>query len=244
MENFMSVSVMQAVGSIMTNKYSEGYTGARYYVNVQPLSGSPANFHVHTVLLKPHERIMIFLTVDIFLMTDTKKISATSIFFETMPYRLDESNTGFINYDQICNKQKAILLADMAHISGLVAAGIIPSPFDYADIVTTTTHKSLRGPRGPHNHTITSLAVALKQATTPEYRAYQEQLLGKARRMDPSDLSHGWVATIDALRGGMSETILDGPCHGGHCHRRAPIERGGKRDSHLKLEKIEMPNKE
>ncbi|XP_057533875.1 serine hydroxymethyltransferase 2, mitochondrial [Amaranthus tricolor] len=278
-ENFTSVSVMQAVGSVMTNKYSEGYPGARYYggneyidmaeslcqkraleafgldpanwgVNVQSLSGSPANFQAYTALLKPHERIM---ALDLphgghlshGYQTDTKKISAVSIFFETMPYRLDE-NTGYIDYDQleksaalfrpklivagasayarlydyarirkVCNKQKAILLADMAHISGLVAAGVIPSPFEYADIVTTTTHKSLRGPRGamiffrkgvkeinkkgeevkydfedkinqavfpglqggPHNHTISGLAVALKQAMTPEYKAYQEQVL-------------------------------------------------------------------
>ncbi|KAK7857025.1 serine hydroxymethyltransferase [Quercus suber] len=211
-ENFTSLSVMQAVGSVMTNKYSEGYPGARYYggneyidmaeslcqkraleafhldpekwgVNVQSLSGSPANFQAYTALLKPHERIM---ALDLphgghlshGYQTDTKKISAVSIFFETMPYRLNES-TGYIDYDQleksatlfrpklivagasayarlydyarirkVCDKQKAILLADMAHISGLVAAGVIPSPFEYADIVTTTTHKSLRGPRG------------------------------------------------------------------------------------------------
>uniref|UniRef100_A0A2N9FN88 Serine hydroxymethyltransferase n=1 Tax=Fagus sylvatica TaxID=28930 RepID=A0A2N9FN88_FAGSY len=278
-ENFTSLSVMQAVGSVMTNKYSEGYPGARYYggneyidmaetlcqkraleafnldpakwgVNVQSLSGSPANFQAYTALLKPHERIM---ALDLphgghlshGYQTDTKKISAVSIFFETMPYRLDES-TGYIDYDQleksatlfrpklivagasayarlydyarirkVCDKQKAVLLADMAHISGLVAAGVIPSPFEYADIVTTTTHKSLRGPRGamiffrkgvkeinkqgkevlydyedkinqavfpglqggPHNHTIAGLAVALKQATTPEFKAYQEQVL-------------------------------------------------------------------
>ncbi|XP_078177823.1 serine hydroxymethyltransferase, mitochondrial isoform X1 [Carex rostrata] len=283
-ENFTSLSVMQAVGSVMTNKYSEGYPGARYYggneyidmaeslcqkraleafrldpakwgVNVQPLSGSPANFHVYTALLKPHERIM---ALDLphgghlshGYQTDTKKISAVSIFFETMPYRLNES-TGYIDYDQmeksatlfrpklivagasayarlydyarirkVCDKQKAILLADMAHISGLVAAGVIPSPFDYADVVTTTTHKSLRGPRGamifyrkglkevnkkgvevfydyedkinaavfpglqggPHNHTITGLAVALKQAATPEFRAYQEQVLSNCAK--------------------------------------------------------------
>ncbi|KAK1292844.1 hypothetical protein QJS10_CPB17g02456 [Acorus calamus] len=283
-ENFTSVSVMQAVGSIMTNKYSEGYPGARYYggneyidmaetlcqkraleafrldpakwgVNVQSLSGSPANFQVYTALLKPHERIM---ALDLphgghlshGYQTDTKKISAVSIFFETMPYRLDES-TGYIDYDQleksatlfrpklivagasayarlydyarirkVCDKQKSILLADMAHISGLVAAGVIPSPFDYADVVTTTTHKSLRGPRGamiffrkgvkevnkqgkevmydfedkinsavfpglqggPHNHTITGLAVALKQAMTSEYKAYQEQVLSNCAK--------------------------------------------------------------
>ncbi|XP_027078506.1 serine hydroxymethyltransferase, mitochondrial [Coffea arabica] len=293
-ENFTSVSVMQAVGSIMTNKYSEGYPGARYYggneyidmaetlcqkraleafrldpakwgVNVQPLSGSPSNFQVYTALLKPHERIM---ALDLphgghlshGYQTDTKKISAVSIFFETMPYRLKES-TGYIDYDQleksavlfrpklivagasayarlydyarirkVCDKQKAILLADMAHISGLVAAGVIPSPFDYADVVTTTTHKSLRGPRGamiffrkgvkeinkqgqevlydyedkinqavfpglqggPHNHTITGLAVALKQAQSAEYRAYQEQVLSNCSKFAQTLVEKGY----------------------------------------------------
>ncbi|KAL6521571.1 hypothetical protein OROGR_018140 [Orobanche gracilis] len=312
-ENFTSVSVMQAVGSVMTNKYSEGYPGARYYggneyidmaetlcqkraleafrldpskwggtlfkwdggsikerhdiysLNVQPLSGSPANFQVYTALLKPHDRLM---ALDLphgghlshGYQTDTKKISAVSIFFETMPYRLNES-TGYIDYDQleksavlfrpklivagasayarlydyerirkVCDKQKAILLADMAHISGLVAAGVIPSPFDYADVVTTTTHKSLRGPRGamiffrkgvkeinkqgnevlydyenkinqavfpglqggPHNHTITGLAVALKQATTPEYKAYQEQVLSNGAKFAQALLERGY----------------------------------------------------
>jgi glycine hydroxymethyltransferase len=278
-ENFVSRSVMEAVGSVMTNKYSEGYPGARYYggnefidqaeslcqkralaafrldpeqwgVNVQSLSGSPANFQVYTALLKPHDRIM---GLDLphgghlshGFQTDTKKISATSIFFETMPYRLDES-TGLIDYNALDNsatlfrpklivagasaytrhydyprmraiadKHNAILLADMAHISGLVAAGEVPSPFDYADVVTTTTHKSLRGPRGamifyrkgqkgtdkkgkpimydletpinfsvfpglqggPHNHTISGLACALKQATTAEFKQYQQQVL-------------------------------------------------------------------
>ncbi|KAM0949978.1 putative glycine hydroxymethyltransferase [Dioscorea sansibarensis] len=293
-ENFTSVSVMQAVGSVMTNKYSEGYPGARYYggneyidmaeslcqkraleafcldpakwgVNVQSLSGSPANFQVYTALLKPHDRIM---ALDLphgghlshGYQTDTKKISAVSIFFETMPYRLNES-TGYIDYDQleksatlfrpklvvagasayarlydyarirkICDRQKAVLLADMAHISGLVAAGVIPSPFEYADVVTTTTHKSLRGPRGamiffkkglkeinkqgqevlydyedkinaavfpglqggPHNHTISGLAVALKQATTPEYKAYQEQVLRNCAKFAHSLVEKGY----------------------------------------------------
>ncbi|XP_064957554.1 serine hydroxymethyltransferase, mitochondrial-like isoform X1 [Musa acuminata AAA Group] len=283
-ENFTSLSVMQAVGSIMSLKNSEGCPGARYYggneymdmaeslcqkraleafrldpakwgVNVQSLSGSLANFQVYTALLKPHERIM---ALDLphgghlshGYQTDTKKISAVSIFFETMPYRLNES-TGYIDYDQleksatlfrpklivagasayarlydyarirkVCDKHKAILLADMAHTSGLVSAGVIPSPFEYADVVTTTTHNLLRGPRGamiffrkgvkqinkqgkevmhdfeekinaavfpglqggPHNHIITGLAVALKQATTPEYKAYQEQVLSNCAK--------------------------------------------------------------
>ncbi|CAK8540398.1 unnamed protein product [Lathyrus sativus] len=305
-ENFTSLSVMQAVGSIMTNKYSEGYPGARYYggneyidmaetlcqkraleafrldpakwgVNVQPLSGSPSNFQVYTALLKPHDRIM---ALDLphgghlshGYQTDTKKISAVSIFFETMPYRLDES-TGYIDYDQleksatlfrpklivagasayarlydyarirkVCDKQKAVLLADMAHISGLVAAGVIPSPFDYADVVTTTTHKSLRGPRGamiffrkglkevnkqgkevfydyedkinqavfpglqggPHNHTITGLAVALKQATTPEYRAYQEQVLSNSSKFAKALSEKGY----DLVSGGTENHLV------------------------------------
>lgn len=305
-ENFTSVSVMQAVGSVMTNKYSEGYPGARYYggneyidmaeslcqkraleafqldpakwgVNVQSLSGSPANFQVYTALLKPHERIM---ALDLphgghlshGYQTDTKKISAVSIFFETMPYRLDES-TGYIDYEQleksaalfrpklivagasayarlydyarirkVCDKQKAVMLADMAHISGLVAAGVIPSPFEYADVVTTTTHKSLRGPRGamiffrkgvkeinkqgqevmygyedkinqavfpglqggPHNHTISGLAVALKQVKTPEYKAYQEQVLSNCSKFAQSLLERGY----DLVSGGTENHLV------------------------------------
>ncbi|CAK8537788.1 unnamed protein product [Lathyrus sativus] len=305
-ENFTSLSVMQAVGSVMTNKYSEGYPGARYYggneyidmaetlcqkraletfgldpalwgVNVQSLSGSPSNFQVYTALLKPHERIM---ALDLphgghlshGYQTDTKKISAVSIFFETMPYRLDES-TGYIDYDQmeksaalfrpklivagasayarlydyarirkVCDKQKAVMLADMAHISGLVAAGVIPSPFDYADVVTTTTHKSLRGPRGamiffrkgvkeinkkgqevlydyedkinqavfpglqggPHNHTITGLAVALKQAMTPEFKSYQKQVLSNSSTFAQSLLERGY----DLVSGGTENHLV------------------------------------
>ncbi|KAH9712603.1 serine hydroxymethyltransferase 1 [Citrus sinensis] len=258
-ENFTSVSVMQAVGSVMTNKYSEGYPGARYYggneyidmaeslcqkraleafrldpekwgVNVQSLSGSPSNFQVYTALLKPHDRIM---ALDLphgghlshGYQTDTKKISAVSIFFETMPYRLNES-TGYIDYDQleksatlfrpklivagasayarlydyerirkVCNKQKAIMLADMAHISGLVAAGVIPSPFEYADVVTTTTHKSLRGPRGAmifFRKGVKEINKQGKEATTPEYKAYQEQVLSNCSKFAQTLLEMGY----------------------------------------------------
>lgn len=210
-ENFASKSVLQALGSCLNNKYSEGRVGQRYYggnefidqvetltqkraleafrldptkwgVDVQPLSGSPANFAVYTAVVEPHGRIMGLdlpdgghLTHGFY--TATKKISATSIFFESMPYRLDPA-TGYIDYDmleanarlfkpkmiiagiscysrhldyarfrKICDENNSYLMADMAHISGLVAADVVPGPFEHCDIVTTTTHKTLRGPR-------------------------------------------------------------------------------------------------
>ena len=202
---------MSALGSIMTNKYSEGQPGKRYYggnehidemellckkralelfkldkekwsVNVQPYSGSPANFAVFTALLEPNDRIMGLdlpsgghLTHGYY--TDKKKISASSIYFQSLPYEIDPV-TGYIDYinlekraklfrpkciiaggsayprdwdynkfRKICDDIGAYLLCDIAHISGLVATENCNNPFDYADVVTTTTHKSLRGPR-------------------------------------------------------------------------------------------------
>lgn len=287
-ENLTSRAVLDALGTPMSNKYSEGYPGARYYggnqhidriellcqrraleafgldperwgVNVQTLSGSPANLQVYQALMPgTHGRLMgLDLPHGGHLshgyQTDKRKISAVSIYFETMPYRVDPE-TGVIDYErleenaelfrpkvlvagtsaycrlidykrmrEIADKVGAYLVVDMAHISGLIAAGVIPSPFEYADVVTTTTHKSLRGPRGamifyrkgvksvnpktgkeelydlegpinfsvfpghqggPHNHTITALSVALKQAKTPEFRQYQEQVLKNAKALE------------------------------------------------------------
>jgi len=285
-ENFTSRSVFDALGSPMSNKYSEGYPGARYYggndyidkvetlcqqraleafgldpkewgVNVQTLSGSPANFQVYTALLQPHDRIM---ALDLphgghlshGYATPTKKISATSIFFESLPYRVDEES-GLIDFQkmaelaelyrpklivagtsayarlldykkfrEVADINRSILLADMAHISGLVAAKVIPSPFEFADVVTTTTHKSLRGPRGamifykhstpqipdlgdrinfsvfpglqggPHNHTIAALATALKQASSTEFGEYQEQVLRNAKALAETLTERGY----------------------------------------------------
>ena len=282
---------------MISDKYSEGYPGARYYggnefidqaeslcqqraletfrldpkewgVNVQPLSGSPANLYAYSALLNTHDRIMgLDLPHGGHLshgyQTPTKKISAISKYFETLPYRLDES-TGLIDYEnlqklaqlyrpkiiiagtsaysrlidyarmrEIADSVGAYLLSDMAHISGLVAGDVIPSPFPYSDVVTTTTHKSLRGPRGamiffrkgvrstnkkgekimydlegpinasvfpghqggPHNHTITALAVALKQAQKKEFKEYQKQVLSNAKslaeRLGNSDYTGG-----------------------------------------------------
>lgn len=294
-ENFTSTSVLEALGSVMQNKYSEGYPGARYYggnefidqaerlcqqraleayglnpeewgVNVQPHSGSPANFAAYTAVMEPKDRLM---GLDLphgghlshGFQTATKKISAVSIYFESFPYRLNEE-TGVVNYDEmemlarrympkvliggasaysrhwdtarmrkLADEIGATFLFDMAHISGLVAAGVHPSPFEDAHIVTTTTHKSLRGPRGamifyrkgvksvdkkgkpkmydlesrinqavfpghqggPHNHTITALAVALGHAKSAEFKVYQQKVISNMAALATSLTDLGYT---------------------------------------------------
>jgi glycine hydroxymethyltransferase len=284
----------------MSNKYSEGLPGARYYggnqhideieilcqnralkafnldpakwgVNVQALSGSPANLQVYQALMPVHGRLMgLDLPHGGHLshgyQTPAKKISAISTYFETMPYRVNH-DTGIIDYDRleenaqifrpkilvagtsaycreidyarmrkIADSVGAYLVVDMAHISGLISAGVIKSPFEYADVVTTTTHKSLRGPRGamiffrkgvrstdpktgketlydlenpinfsvfpghqggPHNHTITALTVALKQAATPEFKAYQRQVVDNAKALETKFKELGYKLVSD-----------------------------------------------
>lgn len=278
-ENFTSRAVMECLGSVLTNKYSEGYPGRRYYggttiidkieslcqeralqamncnpdewgVNVQPYSGSPANFAVYTALLKPHDRIMGLdlpsgghLTHGFYTLGKDKKrksVSATSVYFESLPYRVD-TETGLINYDElrksaslfkpallicggsayarewdykllreIADENGSLLMMDMAHISGLVATGNAASPFPFCDIVTTTTHKSLRGPRsgmifykkdernfenrindaifpslqgGPHQHQIAGVATQLLEVQTPEFKKYCKQVCTNAKHL-------------------------------------------------------------
>lgn len=258
-ENITSTSVMECLGSVLTNKYSEGYPGKRYYggneivdkienlcidralkafklnkdewsVNVQPYSGSSANFAVYNALLNPHDRIMGLdlpsgghLTHGFY--TTSKKVSASSIYFESLPYSVDSK--GIINYDelellaskfkpkmiicgysaysrdldykrfrQIADINKSILLCDMSHFSGFVATQELKNPFDYCDIVTSTTHKTLRGPRagmifckkeyekkindsvfpslqgGPHDNQVAAIATQLKQVCNPDFKKY------------------------------------------------------------------------
>ncbi|GBC00257.1 hypothetical protein RclHR1_00380025 [Rhizophagus clarus] len=272
-ENFTSLAVMEANGSPLTNKYSEGLPGARYYggneyidqvenlcrkralqafrlnpeewgVNVQPYSGSTANFSALTALIQPHDRLMgLDLPSGGHLthgwQTSKKKISSSSIYFESMPYQVN-SETGLIDYDRleenanlfrpkliICGASAyardweyaklrkiadihgAYLMADIAHIGGLVAGQEANNPFELCDVVTTTTHKTLRGPRagliffrkkddlesrvnnavfpscqgGPHNNAIAAVAVALKQAASPEFKQYAKQVRANAKAL-------------------------------------------------------------
>uniref|UniRef100_A0A3B3UIL8 Serine hydroxymethyltransferase, cytosolic n=1 Tax=Poecilia latipinna TaxID=48699 RepID=A0A3B3UIL8_9TELE len=204
-----------------------GLDSEKWGVNVRPYSGSPANFAVYTAVVEPHGRIMGLDLPDgghlsHGFMTEGKKISATSIFFETMPYKVIPE-TGYIDYDklqetarlfqpeliiagttcysrnldyahlkQIANENGAYLMGDMAHIGGLVAAGVVPSPFDHCDIVTTTTHKSLRGCRGVLIFYRKGVAVALKQAMTPEFKAYQLQVLANCKALSSSLMDLGY----------------------------------------------------
>jgi glycine hydroxymethyltransferase len=291
-ENYTSQAVRDCLGSVLTNKYSEGYPGVRYYggnqvidrvetlareralalfrldpaiwhVNVQPYSGSPANFAVYTALLKPHDRIMGLdlpsgghLTHGF--QTPKRKVSATSLFWESMPYKVDP-DVGRIDYDdveqralafrpkllivgasaysrdfnyarfrEIAKKVDALLMADIAHISGFVATQEMADPFAYCDIVTTTTHKTLRGPRaglifckrtfarqiddavfpglqgGPHNHQIAAIATALREASMPGFKEYICKVRDNARVLAQSLQEYG----LHIVTGGTDNHLL------------------------------------
>jgi glycine hydroxymethyltransferase len=289
-ENFTSRAVMECLGSCLTNKYAEGLPHARYYggneivdqievlcqdralqaygldpakwgVNVQPYSGSPANFAVYTALLRPHDRIMGLdlpsgghLTHGFYTYSKAEKtrkaVSATSVYFESLPYRVSPT-TGLIDFAalaeqaalfkpamivcggsayprdwdykqfrQIADDNGALLMCDMAHYSGLVATGEHASPFEYCDIVTTTTHKSLRGPRagmiffrrdergfeprinnavfpalqgGPHEHQIAGIATQLKEVASDEFKQYVRQLKANAVTLANALTSKGYT---------------------------------------------------
>lgn len=277
-ENIASADVLKVLGSELTNKYAEGYSHARYYggneiidkiedlcieralktfkltknkwhVNVQPLSGSPANLAVYSALINPGDKIMAMDLSHGGHLTHGFKVSFTGRLYTQIAYGVDEK-TFTLDYDAILNiAQKfhpkiiiagysayprkinfkkfreiadsvgALLMVDMAHISGLIAGGAHPSPFPYADIVTSTTHKTLRGPRsgiifvkkderelgkkidkaifpglqgGPHMNQIAAVAVALKEAQAPSFKKYIEQVCKNAQALAGELKKRGW----------------------------------------------------
>ncbi len=269
-ENYVSEDVLKAMGSILTNKYSEGYPHKRYYggneyidkieeecikrakelfgaehVNVQPYSGSAANLAVHFAFLKPGDRTMGMDLSAGGHLTHGFKVSISGKYFDSVSYGVNKE--GYIDYDdvrrialehkpkliwsgfsaysrivdwnefrKIADEVGAILAADISHVAGLVAAGLYPSPVGIADIVTTTTHKTLRGPRGaiimckeeygelidkavfpglqggPHNHITAGIAVALKEAQSDEFKQYARQVISNARALASSLADKGF----------------------------------------------------
>lgn len=270
-ENFISKSVLAAQGSVLTNKYAEGYPGKRYYggceyvdiaenlaierakklfnakhANVQPHSGAQANTAVYFAVLKYGDTVMGMNLAHGGHLTHGHPVNFSGTYFNFVPYGVNK-DTERIDYEElerlalthrpklivagasayprvidfpalkvIADKVGAFLMVDMAHIAGLVAAGIHPSPVPYADFVTTTTHKTLRGPRGgmilckaehakaidravfpgiqggPLMHIIAAKAVAFKEALEPEFKKYQEAIVKNAKALAEGLLEHGW----------------------------------------------------
>lgn len=261
-ENFVSQAVMEAQGSVLTNKYAEGYPGKRYYggcenvdvietlaierakrlfgaehANVQPHSGSQANFGVYFALLQPGDTIVGMNLSHGGHLTHGSPVNVSGTYFNVVPYGVD-AETQQIDYDEfrkivleakpkliiaggsaysrqidfkkmadVAHEVDAIFMVDMAHFAGLVAAGLHPNPVEYADIVTTTTHKTLRGPRGgmilckekyakaidkaifpgiqggPLMHVIAAKAVAFGEALQPEFKVYAQQVIDNAKAL-------------------------------------------------------------
>ncbi|MFZ0082376.1 MAG: serine hydroxymethyltransferase, partial [Trebonia sp.] len=271
-ENYVSVAVLEASGSVLTNKYSEGYPGRRYYegqqfidpierlaceraeqlfgvdhANVQPYSGSPANLAVYLAFVAPGETVMGMALPMGGHLTHGWGVSATGKWFRAVQYGV-RADTGRVDLDQvrdlalaerpklifcggtaiprtidfpafaeIAAEAGAVLVADIAHIAGLVAGGAHPSPVGYAPVITTTTHKTLRGPRGamimttaeyasqvdkavfpglqggPHNHTTAAIAVALREAAEPSFRDYAHQVVANAKALAAALLDRGYA---------------------------------------------------
>lgn len=272
-ENYTSPRVMEAQGSQLTNKYAEGYPNRRFYggceyvdiveqlaidrakslfnadyANVQPHSGSQANFAVYTALLKPGDTLLGMELTHGGHLTHGAAVNISGKLYNVIPYGIDKEGKidydalaslaqkhrpkmiigGFSAYSGLCDWQKmreiadsvdAYLFVDMAHIAGLVAAGVYPSPVPHAHVVTSTTHKTLAGPRGglilsacgdetlykkldaalfpgtqggPLMHVIAGKAVAFKEAMEPAFRSYQEQVVKNAKAMADAFMSHGY----------------------------------------------------
>jgi len=284
-ENYTSVLVMQAQGSVLTNKYAEGYPGKRYYggcehvdvaetlaierakklfgaawANVQPHSGSSANLSVFMALLQPGDTILGMSLAHGGHLTHGAKVSFSGKFYHAEQYGID-TKTGLIDYDAleaqaiavkpkmiiagfsaysrfldfarfraICDKVGALLFVDMAHVAGLVAAGLYPNPVPFADVVATTTHKTLRGPRGglilcranaeiekklnsmvfpgtqggPLMHVIAAKAVAFLEALQPSFKVYQQQVIDNARAMATVFTARGY----DIVSGGTDNHLM------------------------------------
>ncbi|MFF2897798.1 serine hydroxymethyltransferase [Streptomyces sp. NPDC057966] len=282
-ENYVSAAVLEASGTVLQNKYSEGYPGKRYYegqqiidqvetlaaeratslfrmdhANVQPYSGSPANLAVYLAFLKPGDTVLGMSLPMGGHLTHGWGVSATGTWFRGVQYGvrrdtgrvdLDEvrdlaraerprlifcggtavpRTVDFAGFAEIAREVGAVLVADIAHIAGLIAGGAHPSPAPYADVVSTTTHKTLRGPRGavllsraeharaidravfpglqggPHNQTTAAIAVALGEAAGPDFRAYAHQVVTNARTLGEELASRGF----DLVSGGTDNHLL------------------------------------
>jgi glycine hydroxymethyltransferase len=282
-ENYASVAVLEASGSVLTNKYSEGYPGRRYYegqqyvdvietlaveraqalfgvdhANVQPYSGSPANLAVYLAFASPGDTIMGMSLPMGGHLTHGWPVSVTGKWFHAVQYTV-RADTGRVDLDevrdlalrdrpkilfcggtaiprtidfpafaQIAAEAGAVLVADIAHIAGLIAGGAHPSPAGHVDVITTTTHKTLRGPRGamimstaehasaldkavfpglqggPHDHTTAAIAVALHEAAQPDFRTYADQVVANARALAEALTARGY----DLVSGGTDNHLI------------------------------------
>jgi glycine hydroxymethyltransferase len=282
-ENYVSEAVLEATGTVLTNKYSEGYATKRYYegqqfvdpieqlavaraievfgvdhANVQPYSGSPANLAIYLAFAAPGDKFLSLELAHGGHLTHGSPVSATGKWFNPVHYGVDQA-TGRIDmnrvreialaerpkmifcggtaiprtidfpaFAEIAREVDALLVADIAHIAGLIAGGAHPSPVGFANVISTTTHKTLRGPRGamlmcdeeyataidkavfpglqggPHNHTTAGIAVALREAAQPSFRGYANQIVANAKALANALVQHGF----DLVSGGTDNHLI------------------------------------